>query len=395
MTNTNSSNKKTENKTSIFGFRNYRNDNLVLLGFTLVELLVVIAIIGILIALLLPAVQAAREAARRAQCANNQKQLALGCHVHHDAKKTLPTACTNIEVRQNPRREGGWSYLFQILPFIEQAALYDAGYNQSITTVASEDPSRDDPPYTARAKIACFTCTSDNNRNFSATASQPSNYSHCSGDYSYRWIYSAKDQSRGAMGYRCYLSFSASTDGTSNTILLGEHLISGSVGSRNIKEGMAVDTTIVPAPGNNAHGNFMNTRADLCMTTRNGNQYNTTSVYMGGYSGDDRAKIGGCWVSGWTTYTSFNTINPPNSPSCISAGFDVANPAIITPSSNHAGGVNCAFSDGGVHFINDSINCLTSGVVASAARPKMQGKSDFGVWGALGTRAGKETVTIP
>ena len=60
------------------------------LGFTLVELLVVIAIIGILVGLLLPAVQAAREAARRMQCSNNVKQLALSVHMHHDTHKKFP-----------------------------------------------------------------------------------------------------------------------------------------------------------------------------------------------------------------------------------------------------------------------------------------------------------------
>ncbi|MDR1383711.1 MAG: DUF1559 domain-containing protein, partial [Planctomycetaceae bacterium] len=66
-------------------------------------------------------------------------------------------------------------------------------------------------------------------------------------------------------------------------------------------------------------------------------------------------------------------------------------PAIISPSSNHTGGVNCANVDGSVHFVNETINCLTSGVAATAARPKKTGISDFGVWGALGTKSGGES----
>lgn len=85
-------------------------------GFTLVELLVVIAIIGILIALLLPAVQAAREAARRSQCTNNLKQLALAFHSYHDVYQIFPLPGMLAN-------QLGWTS--SILPFIEQKAIFD------------------------------------------------------------------------------------------------------------------------------------------------------------------------------------------------------------------------------------------------------------------------------
>ncbi len=118
-----------------------------LAGFTIVELLVVIAIIGVLIALLLPAVQAAREAARRIQCMNNLKQLALAVHSYHDVYRRLPPGgiiqknpTPNITFGEFDPQGGkmiGWIVL--VLPFLEQGALHDQfDFNVSILNQSAE-----------------------------------------------------------------------------------------------------------------------------------------------------------------------------------------------------------------------------------------------------------------
>src|SRR5438034_329774 len=97
-------------------------------GFTVIELLVVIAIIAVLIALLVPAVQRVREAAARTQCTNNLKQIALAFHNFHDTIKHFPQGGWNppgaTAADLNDRRQWGWCY--QILPYIEQEALYNS-----------------------------------------------------------------------------------------------------------------------------------------------------------------------------------------------------------------------------------------------------------------------------
>ena len=128
------------------------------MGFTLVELLVVIAIIGVLVALLLPAVQAAREAARRAQCSNQLKQIALGWQLHHDTHKFYPSAGWGYAWIGDPDRgtgkkqPGSWAY--SILPYLEAGNIHQLGAGATGTA------KRDALTQLAQTPVPTFYCPS-------------------------------------------------------------------------------------------------------------------------------------------------------------------------------------------------------------------------------------------
>jgi len=101
---------------------------------------------------------------------------------------------------------------------------------------------------------------------------------------------------------------------------------------------------------------------------------------------------GNIWTDGQAEVCGFNTVLPPNGPSCDPSGDQSssadATGGVIPPTSNHPGGVNGTFADGSVRFINQNINC--GNLAASQATA---GQSPYGVWGALGSIAGKETAS--
>lgn len=181
-------------------------------GFTLVELLVVIAIIGVLIALLLPAVQQAREAARRMQCSNNLKQIGLAMHNYHDTFGGLPAGW----IENNSDQLHAWGTL--ILPFIEQTALYD---NMKPDFGRQDSAITDDK---AGAILQAYRCPSSVLPERNADGLGTSNYNANHGAV-WNGVTSNGDEAdrNGALFvHNKSYKFRDITDGTSNTIMVGE-----------------------------------------------------------------------------------------------------------------------------------------------------------------------------
>jgi prepilin-type N-terminal cleavage/methylation domain-containing protein len=230
-------------------------------GFTLVELLVVIAIIGILVSLLLPAVQSAREAARRIQCSNNLKQLSLACLGHEDVHSQLPSGGWNWEWTGDADlgygREQPGSWIYNILPFLEQQSIRDMpGDGQPDTITADQRrkgaamesmmfdtincPTRRAPtpgpadgysPYSARnadASLVDFVAKSD----YAANIGPIANGQFCSqnpgvpGYKTYKWDDCEEDvaviDGIGVIYGTSEVELRQVTDGLSNTYLIGE-----------------------------------------------------------------------------------------------------------------------------------------------------------------------------
>ncbi len=390
-------------------------------GFTLVELLVVIAIIGVLVGLLLPAVQAAREAARRMSCSNNFKQIGLALHNYHAAYKQLPRhqggtwSDGNVPTDMNNRLS--LSFLVGATPFMEQQALWEQISNPSQDRV---DGGIQSPPYPAmgpaptvaqyvpwQTEIPTLRCPSDPGRG--TPAAGRTNYAACLGDSidfmdsgpvqidngilinpPQAWVPNrARAACRGVFVARKDTKFRDILDGLSNTIMCAE--ITTDLGDRDVRT--------IPSLSN-GHDEVRD-EPDHCEHEQQISR-DRPRFWSDGSDGGNVPTLAGSaegrgyrWADAGTVWTDMNTILPPNGHLCF-GGDNVDTPGIAPASSRHQGGVHVLMADGAVIFMTDSIeagdihhgNVWLSGVDESVPGSP----SPYGLWGALGTRAGREVI---
>ncbi|MDO5310031.1 MAG: DUF1559 domain-containing protein [Planctomycetia bacterium] len=371
-------------------------------GFTLVELLVVIAIIGILIGLLLPAVQAAREAARRMQCTNNMKQIGLAIHNFSDSLDRVPNQywdplfTGDSYSSADTRLTGRLSAHVALLPYMEQGAIYDqiiAKLDGScdyhlLTSSTYPDGFGTNP---AAAPLNCFICPSDGNADVSGTEHMGRcNYAYCGGDTTTcnakrtdyvnankvhtkkRGVFVSGDQGG-------KIKLAVIKDGTSNTMALSEIAVTDHT-----------DATDDDASTGVAKLSSLYSKAPIeCLNTRNSDHT---------LSGTTFAVKGSRWSDAGGANTNFVACLPPNAPSCAGTNID-SNSAcqnaimMITAGSNHTAGVNVLMMDGSVRFVSETVDCGDTSY-SDYANDHYSGASMHGVWGALATPRGGETVSL-
>jgi len=299
-------------------------------AFTLVELLVVIAIIGILVALLLPAVNSARESARRLQCTNNLRQIALAAHNFHSAQNRFPTG---VESQEPPRIYGSgiriWGHA--VLPYLEETVIdnyadYDVGQGKADWYINNA--------VTNSTRIMTYICPSDEVGSIDFP-----------GENIFEWTRSNYTACFSADGIFAEPGANHNVDSLHNKSFLNPSVRSGLRGLFNVN----VKKTVKSVEDGTSK----------------------TVAFSELISGPDRTQdLRGYW---WGYFGSFHThMRMPNTslPDRLFGGscFPEKSPCqpnasgwsavVVAARSYHVGGVNVAFADGSMHFVTDSIDRL-------------------------------------
>ncbi len=355
-------------------------------GFTLIELLVVIAIIAVLIALLLPAVQAAREAARRAQCTNNLKQIGLAMHNYHSSNNCFPPGGSNSSNLKGQVVQGWgcWSAQSMMLPYMEQTTIYNAiNFNLPSETQGNGD---DLCQTTATTRsISAFLCPSNQVQPYSQ-------YSTVSYIFPGNTYFASVGSGMNQYGNSVYaempvgsaapngmfqvfgpaIGIQSVTDGTSNTIAMGEWLTGSNMGTMALPQDVVVMGTTLPAGASAgsalllmpAGGYGFNQWLQQCVqqipsTNAQGNPYN---------------ELGQDWCVGLFFHTLGNTLVGPNPPypNCAADIYGLGDTdddiGYFGLSSRHPGGCNVLMADGSARFLKNSVNQLTLWGLGSRAQ---------------------------
>lgn len=292
-------------------------------GFTLIEILVVMAILGILAAILIPAVQAAREVARRNQCANNLKQFGLALNNYVSMHTVFPLGSNGSM----------YSFHTMLLPHLEQSALFDS-INFSIPASLSFS-GLPGPNFTSgHAQLNVLRCPSDPQsvRVVMAQTNYPGNGGISANNKSGSGLF--VDVS--AIGFRDTVTMQSIADGTSNSLAATEWAV-GQLDDLSAKDPLIL-TYEVPKS------------VDYTQFEHVAKSCNSMSVINDKLNYNKSAE----WLFGGYSFSLMNTSLRPNANSCTTAVGSTSS-AVMSAGSRHSRGVNSGFIDGHVRFVRDSI----------------------------------------